>query len=520
MRILIAFAALAATAADDPGKSWWSHVQYLASDALEGRKAGTAGYEKAAKYVAARFDELNLRPGGSKGWYQPVPYERKELDETQSKVELILNGRAETLNFQHEVNLSVRGEPGRVLEAEMAFVGNGLVVAEAGIDDLKGMDLKGRIAVVLPGAPKTLPGPLASHAQSTAELWRGLRRAGAIGIARLYNTNRADIPWERHTLARAEPVLVLGDRELVDTEGQQAYLTFSAAGAAKLLEGSGHTYEELLQKDRAGEPLPAFPLRAKIRVKAAFSVNPLTSDNVIGVLPGSDPALKNEFVVFSAHLDHLGTGEPIAGDAVYNGAMDNASGVATLIETARAMQRKKLKRSVAFVAVTGEESGLTGSRYFASHPTLNGRVVADLNTDMYLPIIPLKGIAVMGMDESDLGAEFAAAANGFGVAAERDPEPQRNSFTRSDQYSFIRLGIPALAFKFYAAPGTPEAATIRKWRTERYHAPSDDLNQPVNIEGAARFNTLMAVFLERVANRIERPHWKDESFFRRFASQD
>jgi Zn-dependent M28 family amino/carboxypeptidase len=250
-----------------------------------------------------------------------------------------------------------------------------------------------------------------------------------------------------------------------------------------------------------------------------FSITKVTSDNVIGVLPGSDPQVKDEYVVFSAHLDHLGVGEPIKGDRIYNGAMDNASGVATLIETARAMKGKKLKRSVAFVAVTAEEGGLNGSKFFANHPTLKGRIVANVNTDMYLPIIPLKGIAVMGIDESELGDEFTAVAKEFGIPAERDPEPQRNSFTRSDQYSFIRLGVPALAFKFFAAPGTAEAAVMREWRTERYHAPSDDLTQPVNIEGAAQFNRIMAAFLERIANRATRPVWKDSSFFRRFATR-
>lgn len=517
MRAAVGLVAVALFAQDDAATRWWSHVEFLASDALEGRKTGTAAYDKAARYVASQFDSLKLRPGGRNGWFQSVPFVRKQLNEAQSKVEIVRDGRVETMESGPEAILGVRGESGRAVEAGMVFVGHGLVVPDAGIDDLKGLDLKGKLAVVLPGAPKSLDAPLAAHAQSTRELWRGLQAAGAIGIVRLYNTNRADIPWARVTLTRGAPVLELDVAELVDTTGQQAYVTVGPEGADKLLAGTGHTFAGLLAKDKADEPLPKFELPAKLRVKGVFSTERVSSDNVIGILPGSDPKLKDEYVVFTAHLDHVGVGKPINGDAIYNGAMDNASGIATLLETARAMQGRKLRRSVVFAAVTGEETGLNGSKFFAHRPTVKSRIVANVNTDMFLPIVPLNGITVRGLDESELGDDFAAASKSFGVAAERDPEPQRNSFIRSDQYSFIRLGIPALAFSFYAKPGTPEGDVMKKWRTERYHAPSDDLQQPVNKEGAVKFNQIMAAFLERVANRPSAPKWKDSSFFRRFA---
>jgi Zn-dependent M28 family amino/carboxypeptidase len=226
-------------------------------------------------------------------------------------------------------------------------------------------------------------------------------------------------------------------------------------------------------------------------------------------LPGSDAKLRTECIVFSAHLDHLGQGT--------NGAMDNASGVATLIEVARALQGKKLKRCVIFAAVTGEESGLLGSKHLAAHPVGGIRVVANLNTDMFLPIIPLKAITVLGLDESELGEAFAAAASRFGVEAKADPQPQRNGFIRSDQYSFIRRGIPSLALKFYAEPGTPEADTMRRWLAERYHGPADNLQQPVERESAARFNEIVAAFVEDVANRRAAPKWSSDSFFRRYS---
>jgi Zn-dependent M28 family amino/carboxypeptidase len=200
--------------------------------------------------------------------------------------------------------------------------------------------------------------------------------------------------------------------------------------------------------------------------------------------------------------------------------MDNASGVATLIEVARALSGKKLKRSVIFAAVTGEEGGLLGSKYFAYRPPVQGRIVAGLNTDMFLPIIPLRAVTVLGLDESTLGRDFRAAAQALGIPAEPDPQPQRNGFIRSDQYSFIRRGIPSLAFRFHAYPGTPEAQVMAGWLKQRYHAPSDDLSQPVNLEGAAKFTEIMAAFLERIANNPQAPSWNEKSFFRRYATSD
>ena len=520
MRAAIALlTAACALAADDPGKAWWSHIEFLADDKLEGRKAGTPGYDEATRYVASQFDAVKLRPAGTKGFFQTVPLVRRKLVEEQSSLEFVRGNQTEKLQLGKSASIQARSESGRVIEAEAVFVGYGLKLPEAGIDDLAGMDLRGKIAVYLRGAPKSLSGALSAHAQSTAEHWRHLRDAGAIGTASIFNANTADIPWERAVLSRNDPTLTLTVSELQPTKGQNAGISLGPDGADRLLAGSGHTFGELLQLDKEGKPLPRFPLKPRIRVKSVFTSEETKSDNVIGLIPGSDPKLGDEYVVFTAHLDHVGKGTPIKGDATYNGAMDNASGIATLIEVAKAMSGKKLRRTVVFAAVTAEEGGLLGSQYFAWSPGLNGTIVANVNTDMFLPIVPLKGISVMGMEESDLGDEFAKASSRFGVPAERDPEPQRRSFTRSDQYSFIRRGIPALAFKFHAVPGTPEGDVMKKWRTDRYHAPSDDLAQPVNVEGAVQFNRIMAAFLEQVANRDKRPEWKAESFFRRFVTK-
>jgi Zn-dependent M28 family amino/carboxypeptidase len=245
------------------------------------------------------------------------------------------------------------------------------------------------------------------------------------------------------------------------------------------------------------------------------------SQNVAGLLPGSDPKLKNEYVFLTAHLDHVGVGPAINGDTIYNGAMDDASGIASILEIARLIHEShaKLSRSLVFLAVTGEEKGLQGSRYFAGHPTVNEKnIVADINLDMFLPLHALHYIEVQGLAESTLGDDIRAVAQESGVEIQADKEPQRNLFIRSDQYSFIKKGVPALAFKFGYLPGSPEETLHKEWLKNRYHAPSDDLNQPVDKTAAAEFNEILLKLAERVANASERPQWKPDSFFRRFAS--
>jgi Zn-dependent M28 family amino/carboxypeptidase len=270
----------------------------------------------------------------------------------------------------------------------------------------------------------------------------------------------------------------------------------------------------------ADKPLPHFPLAMKLRARTSVKKWAVQSKNIAGVLRGNDPVLSKEYVVISAHLDHVGIGAEVNGDKIYNGAMDDASGIASLIEVARAMKESgaKPKRSILFLAVSGEEKGLLGSKYFAEHPTVNAKsIVADLNMDMFLPLFPLKVLEVQGLGESALGDDVRAAAAGMGVEVQADKEPEHNRFIRSDQYSFIRKGVPALAFKFGYVPGTPEEKIFKDWYKERYHGPADDAKQPVNLAGAAQFNAILGALAMRVANAPHRPEWKPDSFFRRFA---
>jgi hypothetical protein len=516
---LLAASAVAAIDYQAAGKRWWSHIEYLADDSLEGRNTGSPGHKKAAVYVAGEFERAGLKAAGTHGYLQPVKFHSRQIDESKSRLELLHDGKPELLKLGEDANLSVRIVPDKHVEAAAVFVGYGLQIPEMKYDDLAGIDLRGKIAVYITGAPEEVPGELAAHFKQPAQYWAALKKAGAIGTIGISNPKHSDIPWSRATLARLQPSMSLTDPSMVETAGMKVSITFNPEHADKLLAGSGHTIAELLALDDAHKPLPKFPLKAHIRETTEYRASEVESDNIAGVLPGNDPKLKDEYVVLSAHVDHLGIGGEINGDKIYNGAMDNASGIATLIEIARNMgAQQKNRRSILFVAVTGEEKGLLGSRYFANHPTVKPEnIVANLNLDMFLPMIPLKSITAYGINESTLGDDFKQVAQSFGVEPRADDEPQRNIFTRSDQYNFVRRGVPALSFKVSAKAGTPERKILADWIHNRYHSPSDDTKQPVNLDTAARFNEILMTLAEKVADADGRPQWKQTSFFRRFA---
>lgn len=505
---------------DALGKRWWAHVQFLADDKLEGRDTGSKGFETAARYVAEHFREAGLQPAGTQGYFQPVEFAARQIDETHSSLELVREGKAERLTLGNEAFFDLEANPGEKVEAPMVFVGYGLSVPEMDYDDFAGLDLRGKIAVLVTGGPASMPGPVKAHYQTGEERWKALKKAGVIGVAKIQNPKAIEVPWSRTSASRLQPEMELADAGLREAEGERIALRINPGRAEKFFEGSGHTYAEIEAAVKADQALPHFPLAKTVRARIAVKRWSVASKNVAGMLPGSDERLKNEYVVVSAHLDHVGVGEPVDGDRIYNGAMDDASGIASLIEIAQAMHDAgaKPKRSILFLAVTGEEKGLLGSKYFAAHPTVDGRnIVADLNMDMFLPLFPLKQLEVQGLGESTLGDLVREAAAEAGVQVQADKEPDRNRFIRSDQYSFIRRGVPSLAFKFGYVPGDPEEKVFRAWYHDRYHAPSDDAKQPVNVAAAAQFNDILERLAGRVADAAERPRWKSESFFRRFA---
>lgn len=511
------------SSANFDGRSWWDHVKVLAADDMEGRETGSEGLHKASAYIVEQLKKDGLQPGGVNGFYQPVKLVSRQIDESGSSLALVRNGTDEPLVLGQEAMFSTRVALAPEVDAPLVFVGYGLKVPEKNYDDYAGLDLKGKVLVMISGSPADMPSALASHYQSASERYKTLREAGVLGIVSIPNPASMDIPWSRMSLARGRPSMALADPKLDDTKGISLLVVFNPADADKLFQGSGHTFQELadLAKDR--KPLPRFPLTARIKARSRLIEKDVESANVVAKFPGSDPALKGQYVVLSSHMDHLGIGEPINGDNLYNGAMDNASGCALNLDIAQYLHRSnvKLGRSVLFVFVTAEEKGLLGSRYFAANPTVpSNAMVADINTDMFLPIFPLKVLTVYGLAESSLGDTVKQMAEADGITVQPDPEPLRNAFIRSDQYNFIRQGIPSLAMKVGFQPGSPEAATEKKWLTERYHAPSDDLSQPVDLEAAGRFEDIVEGLTVKVANDPQQPQWKSDSFFRRFANQD
>ncbi len=518
---VLAAVCLAATPAPSPeGSRWWGHVRELASDAMEGRGTGSPGYRRAADAVEDVLRRNGVAPAGSSGYEQRVPLVSRRLLEERSRVTLVRGGTEEPLAFGEDVVAGLRTDPAPEVDAPIVFVGWGVSAPEQGYDDLKGLDLRGKIAMFLTGSPPGLPSELSAHAQSSGVRWKALRAAGAVGSISVPNPRKMESPWERRARARTIPSMSLADPALDELVGERLALGVNPARAQKFFEGSPHTFDEIVDLAEQGRPLPRFPLATRIRATLRGEKTTLDSFNVAGVIRGSDPKLADEFVVLSAHLDHLGIGPPVGGDAIYNGAMDNASGCAALLDFAETVKetRMPLRRSVLLLFVTAEEKGLLGSRWYALHPTVpRDRIVADLNIDMFLPLFPLRLVTVLGLDESDVGDAVRESARALGIEVQRDPEPERHVFIRSDQYNFVLEGVPSVMVDVAAPAGSPEAAAITRWLKERYHAPSDDTDQPVDLDAAAAYERLMFGAARAIANRDARPAWKPTSFFRRFA---
>ncbi len=501
--------------------AWWSHVQFLADDKLEGRRTATPGYDKAVRYVETQFKQAGLKPAGTHGFQQPIGFIPVSIDYAKSGLTLTTATGKTALTLPADAALSPHND--QTLSASVVFLGYGLQVPQKHIDDYAGQDLHGKIVALYNAAPATLRGPQRAYARQLDQRWPRLRAAGAVGI--LSYTPPRFIPGadkltpEQRAAAQPQtgggPQLTFADNALDAQKGMRFAANVTAAGFDKLLAGTGHTLADLKALADVGKPLPHFSIPGTLQSHTAVErAGEIRSSNVIGLLSGSDPVLKNEYVVVSAHLDHLGIGREINGDALYNGAMDNASGIASLIEAAKLLRTQQLKRSILFVALTGEELGELGSQYFATEtPVPKQSIVADLNMDMFLPLFPLRFLEIQGLAESTLGNDARAVCQLNDVEPQFDKQPDENRFVRSDQVNFVKQGIPALAFKFGWTPDSPEQKTFNDWVRTRYHKPSDDLNQPVDKVAAAQFTALLAQLTARIANAPQRPTWYPESSF-------
>jgi Zn-dependent M28 family amino/carboxypeptidase len=516
------------------GQDWWAHVKVLADDSMRGRLTGTDDYLRAAAYVVSQFKADGLKPAGVDGYYQPVKFDVTRVLADKSSMTLISDGHEEPLVLGTDAILSARGQQPKSISAPLVFIGYGLHLPEAKYDDFDSAEvpfasLKGKIAVIMNGGPAELPSALKSFAR-TSPLARALADAGAVGVITIPTPKSMDFGWARVASSASQPGMRLAPDPrdaavaaahpaLEDIRTTMFAATFNPGEAEKLFSSSGHTFAELLALADAQKPLPRFAMNKFLSATVATENSQVESPNIVAKLEGSDRKLKNEYVLVSAHLDHLGVGAPINGRTIYNGAMDDASGVASVLEIAKSFKHthKRQRRSMLFVVFTGEEKGLLGSRFFAGRPTVPANeIAADLNMDMFMPLFPLKKLHVQGLDESTLAVDARAVGLEHHIEIAPDPEPDRNSFVRTDQYSFVQAGVPALAMKFGWTAGSPEYKAWRQWLAQRYHSTEDNLSQPVDYAAAAQFNSFLTDLARRVADDPNRPHYADSSFFHRF----
>lgn len=487
---------------------------------MEGRETGSPGLKRASAYVVEQLKQAGVQPAGTDGYYQPIKFRTRLLDESKSDATLVTEGKEQKLTFGNEIVFSTRVDLAPQVDAPLVFAGYGLRVPEANYNDFEGLDVKGKVLVTLAGTPSSIPAPLASHYSSSAERARLVRDLGAVGFIIISNPYSMELPWSRIASSRAIPSMAIDDESLNDSKGVQLSASWNPQNADLLFAGTGHNFDDLARLAKDRKQLPHFVLNKSLKAHAKLIQTKVESSNIIGKIPGSDPKLKDEYVVFSAHVDHVGIGPAINGDKIYNGAMDNGSGTAAILEVAKSLKGEKLRRSVLVIFVVAEEKGLLGSRYFAAHPTVPSHaMVADINTDMFLPIFPMKSLIVYGLDESTLGDMITEVAKADGLKTLPDPEPQLNHFIRSDQYNFIKRGVPSLALKNGYEKGTLEEAKVHEWATARYHAPSDDLNQPVDLSAAVKFEEVVRGLAVQVANSDTRPTWHESSFFKRYADE-
>jgi hypothetical protein len=523
------------TAQDEArGQAWWGHVKVLADDSMQGRLTGSDDYLRAAEYVVGQFKAYGLQPAGVNGFYQPVEFDVTRVLAEKSAMSLVVGGKETPLVLGKDAILGARGSQPTAVDAPLVFLGYGLHLPEAKYDDFDSAEvpyasLKGKIVVYINGGPGDLPGALKSYAR-TAPLAKALADAGVVGSIAIPTPKSMDFGWERVASGASQPGMRLAagpkDAEvakehpaLEEIRHTMFSASFNPGEAEKLFAGTGHTFAELLALADAQKPLPRFAMGKNLKATVITESSRVSSPNLVGKLEGSDPRLKSEYVLVSAHLDHLGVGAPIAGSSIYSGAMDDASGVASVLEIARKFSeaKERPKRTMLFVVFTAEEKGLLGSRYFAGHPTVPAQdIVADLNMDMFMPLFPLKKLHVQGLGESTLADDVKVVGAEHKIEIAPDPEPDRNSFIRTDQYSFVQAGVPALAMKFGWTKGSPEYKAWRGWLAQRYHSTEDNLSQPVDYAAAAQFDDFLGDVARRVANDAQRPHYLESSFFRRF----
>ncbi|SNC59448.1 Zn-dependent amino- or carboxypeptidase, M28 family [Hymenobacter gelipurpurascens] len=510
-----------------------SHIWYLADDKLQGRQAGTPGYQMAVEYVTAQLRQLGVEPAGENGTYvQRVRLRRATalLGATLTRRDAAPGSSPQPLAYATDFVFNPHPEqPAATVEAPVAFAGYGISAPELGYDDYAGLDVKGKLVMIVRGAPRNFPSTVAAASQDLLMTMQNAARHGAVGVlvAATVAPRTAPSPTTKRittSVLNAEGKVAVS-RTFIPNVGLQVVGNLGASAFQNLLRTAALDSGQVLAALRQGKPASA-ALPTTLRAEYRSAYQDFDSYNVVGKITGSDAKLRDEYVVHSAHLDHLGVAAPVNGDSIYNGAHDNASGAASVLEIANIYSHLKQKpsRSLLFVLQTGEELGLLGSAYFASNPTVpKANIVADVNTDMPTIIAPLLSVVPLGAQHSTLSQPVAEAAQYLGLTVEADPEPDQNRFIRSDQYSFVMQGIPALHIKYgnRTADGKNNLSEqVQKWRAVTYHKPQDDTSGVFDFEAGKKYVQLNFLIGYLVAQNPARPTWNSGDFFgQRFAQQ-
>jgi Zn-dependent M28 family amino/carboxypeptidase len=502
-----------------------AHMAFLADDLLEGRDTGTRGHEIASLYIAGEFQKYGLQSGGDNGSFMQRVGFRKALL-VQESPELTITTSAGEITFDYPKDFLMGPDPVSVtseVAAPLVFVGFGIIADEFGHNDYKDLDVEGKIVVALSGKPSTLDSEEGAHLSSGAQKSKYAVDNGAVGYITLQTpAGEKRRPYERSLTSIHAPRM-----RWVDPQGNvgnsnpeikaRAYLSMATAEVLFAdAELSIADVYELLEQDVA----PAgFDLSVSAHLKSESTHTELTSPNVAGILPGSDPLLKDEYVVFTAHSDHLGISKSVEKDRINNGALDNASGTSVLIETARMFSNlpKAPARSIIFLAVTGEEKGLLGADYFVKNPTVAlESLVANVNLDMPLLTYESADVIAFGASHSTMGGYVESAAANAGIKLTDDPWPELNLFTRSDHYAFVRQGIPAVFLVTGIESKDPEidgSEVLNTFLATHYHRPSDDMSQDFNWNAARTFTQVNFEIGKTLADAEQRPTWYEDSFF-------
>ncbi len=495
-----------------------SHIAYLADDKLKGRAPGTAGYQLAVDYVTSEFKKLGLTPSGDQGGFTQTFNLRKSSVEQGSLKMMMTDDAGNTDSFFIRNDISLVANP---IKTEVKISQVPLVFAGYGVDvpgihsDYERIDARGKIVVVLKVSPLGLSADYQSYFSSVGYKISVAKSKGAVGVIVIYDRPTPPPQPVLQNALNPEKTEAYGSGYIGNVD---LFMTATNNFLSALLLNTGKSYSQTVSELKPGKP-NSFDISKKLTASFKNKHTDIETYNVIGMIPGSDPVLKNEYVVHTAHLDHIGIGKPVNGDSIYNGAHDNASGVASLLEIARLYKKSgvKPKRSILITMVSAEESGLLGSAYFASHPSIpKSAIVANINTDMPTLIAPMLSVVPLGATHSSMLQHVQYAAKMLNLDIQDDPEPEQSFFTRSDQYSFVREHIPAVHCKNGRKtnqPGFDLDTYIKKWRAKYYHQPADQIDGLFFYAAAKTYVQLNFLISYSISMNKERPTWNSDSYF-------